>query len=178
MIQNHTLKVSNNIKISVHIICNQTFIVSASLFEKRYIRVPNFIASSKVENKLIFKSRWPEEIAFTRFIDQVACWLRLLERPFRKKIFLKGLGFKADLSENKEILNLKIGVSHPIKVFIPSNKILLKINKKIISIKGSSPAEVGDFAERIRRLRFPDSYKGKGIWYKNEIRVLKVLKKK
>lgn len=178
MTKNYSLKVPNNVKISIHIIYNKVFIVSSTYFDKRYICVPHFITSSKNGNKLIFKSKLPEETTLTKFINQMTYWLRLLERPSRKKIFLKGLGYKANLSENKEVLNLKIGLSHPTNVFILSNRIHLKINKNIIAIKGNSPTEVGDFAERIRKLRFPDSYKGKGIWYKNEIRILKVLKKK
>lgn len=178
MVQNHIFKVTGNLKISIHVICSQAFIVSSTLFDKRYIRVPNGITSSKTEDELIFKTRCQKGIAFTKFIYQATRWLRLAERPFRKKIFLKGLGYKANLSENKEILSLKIGVSHSTTVFIPSNKINLKINKKTITIKGSFPTEVGNFAEQIRRLRIPDPYKGKGIWYKNEVRVLKVLKKK
>jgi ribosomal protein L6P/L9E len=37
--------------------------------------------------------------------------------------------------------------------------------------------KVGNFANKIKSYRLPDSYKGKGIWYKNEVKILKEVKK-
>lgn len=177
MVQTKGLKLLISAEISIHTISNQIFLVSPTFLNRRYLHVPNFIAVSKIENKLFFKTS-KGKVSFIKFINSVCNWLRMSEKPFKKKIFLKGLGYKADLLEDKKVLNLKIGLSHLINVSIPSNKVSLKINKKMITIKGCSATEVGNFAEKIRRLRVPDSYKGKGIWYKNENRILKVLKKK
>lgn len=177
MTQSRHFKIPSYVKISIHIICNQIFLVSSTHLGNRYIKVPNHVTVSKSEHKVLFQSTLLRS-AFITFIESMRVWLRLSERPFKKKIFLKGLGYKANLLENKDGLNLKIGLSHLVKICIPSDKISLKINKKMITIKGCSATDVGNFAERIRKLRVPDSYKGKGIWYKNENRILKVLKKK
>jgi large subunit ribosomal protein L6 len=109
------------------------------------------------------------------FIKKFTLWFS--ERLIRKKLLLKGLGYRAILNDEK-FLDLKIGFSHSVKILIAPDKIRLKINKKTITIKGFIAADVGNFAERIRRLKLPDSYKGKGIWYKNENKILKLLKKK
>jgi ribosomal protein L6P/L9E len=178
MTQSRHFKVPSHVKISIHIICNQIFLVSSTPLGNRYIKVPNSTTVSKSEHRVLFQSKELAELPFIKFIDSVRVWLRLSERPFKKKIFLKGLGYKANLLENKNGLNLKIGLSHLVKISIPSDKISLKINKKMITIRGCSATDVGNFAERIRKLRVPDSYKGKGIWYKNENRILKILKKK
>ena len=178
MIQSNILKIPTCVKVFISIMRNQTFLVSSSLLSNRFIHVPSFITISKTEDKLLFKSKKLKEEVLLKFVSTVRVWMRLSERPSRKKFFLKGLGYKAHLSEDKKYLFLKIGLSHLVKIFTPLDKIRLKINKKMITAKGSSSTEVGNFVERIRRLRIPDSYKGKGIWYKNENRVLKVLKKK
>jgi hypothetical protein len=176
MIQSSFFRISNTLLFSIHIIKNQTFLVSSSFLNKRYLLVPKCITVLKERNKLFVKPKGMKGPSFTKFINILHIWFS--ERPVKKKILLKGLGFKAILLENNKILDLKIGLSHSVKVPIISDKMSLKINKKTITIKGSISTDIGNFAERIRRLRLPDSYKGKGIWYKNEIRTLKLLKKK
>ena len=175
-IHNINLKIPTCVKI--YLLHNQKFLVSSTFLNRKFIKIPNYVSLFKKGNELILESKNQEEKAFIQFIKKIKLWLRLIDKPFRKKIFLKGLGYKAMLLDNKTSLDLKIGFSHSIQVYIPTTKINLKINKKVITIKGCFPTEVGNFTERIRKLRVPDRYKGKGIWYKNELITLKVLKKK
>jgi len=58
-------------------------------------------------------------------------------------------------------------VNHAYKMF----------NKDVLTIEGNNATTVGNFANSVRNLKYPDSYKGKGIWYKNEFRTLKPVKK-
>jgi large subunit ribosomal protein L6 len=58
------------------------------------------------------------------------------------------------------------------------SRLNIKVNKNFIIVEGFDAVEVGNFSSKIRRLRVPDIYKGKGVWYKNEIKILKELKKK
>ena len=51
------------------------------------------------------------------------------------------------------------------------------IKKNRISIEGFNRSLVGSFAEKIKKFCFPDSYTGKGFWYKNEFKNLKQIKK-
>ena len=45
------------------------------------------------------------------------------------------------------------------------------------SVEGFDKVTVGNFVNKIRNLKFPDSYKGKGFWYKNEVIKLKEINK-
>jgi large subunit ribosomal protein L6 len=111
-------------------------------------------------------------------IVQIENWLRSVDKLCRGKLILKGLGYKANLLLNKSRLNLKLGYSHPIGLNIPTDRIRLKVIKNVITVKGHNLAEIGDFARKIRRFRAPDAYKGKGVWQKNEHKILKELRKK
>ena len=51
------------------------------------------------------------------------------------------------------------------------------MNNNILTAEGFEPDNIGNFLEKIRKLKKIDSYKGKGFWYKNESRVLKEIKK-
>ena len=62
-----------------------------------------------------------------------------------------------------------MGYSHIVKLIIP-NSINVKLESPIkITITGISKQEVGLFASRVRSIRPPEPYKGKGIRYENEI---------
>ena len=86
--------------------------------------------------------------------------------PFVKKLIVEGIGFKAEVKGVEIVLSL--GFSHQIKVAIPQG---LKVTseKGILSINGSDIEAVGAFAARIRALKKPEPYKGKGIRYETEV---------
>lgn len=109
--------------------------------------------------------------------DRILKWFNALEKPLRKKLILKGLGLKVSLSENKKFLNFKLGFSHNIFMEIPEIISLVTILKNSIVLESFNPIELGNFANKIRILRKPNIYKGKGIWYKNEKISLKPIKK-
>ena len=85
---------------------------------------------------------------------------------FEKKLELKGIGYKAELKDDKLILFL--GFSHPIEFAVPSD-IKIKIDKNIISLSGIDKVKIGQTAARIRSFRPPEPYKGKGIRYVGEV---------
>ena len=63
---------------------------------------------------------------------------------------------------------LSLGFSHQVKFPIPENiKIILE--KSIIKVSGSDKWLVGETAAKIRDLKRPEPYQGKGIRYKDEI---------
>ncbi len=90
---------------------------------------------------------------------------------FEKILELKGLGYRAQVSNKK--LTLYLGYSHPIIMILPKNiEILIEGNNTII-IRGIDKEKVGQFASSIKSKRLPEPYKGKGIIYKGEIIQLK-----
>lgn len=85
---------------------------------------------------------------------------------FIKIIHIIGIGYKFQLNNN--ILILFIGYTHSIKFDIPSDlELILETPIKLI-IKGINKVNVGLFAGKIKKIRPPEPYKGKGIFYMGE----------
>lgn len=81
--------------------------------------------------------------------------------PFVKMLDIVGVGYKADINGRNIVLN--IGFSHPVNFPVPDG-IDVKVEKQTrIILSGVLKEQVGEVAAQIRRLRPPDSYKGKGI---------------
>lgn len=99
--------------------------------------------------------------------------LRLKKKLIALSIFLIGTGFKvfkSKINKNNEII-FKIGLGHLIKVLIPEN-ISFEI-KKINEIKFFSYDKelLGSFLNFVASMRFPDSYKGRGLLISNQPKV-------
>lgn len=86
--------------------------------------------------------------------------------PFVKKLIVEGIGFKAEVKGSEIIF--AIGFSHPVKVAIPPH-LKVTAEKNIITVSGADIERVGQFAARLRSLKPPEPYKGKGIRYENEV---------
>lgn len=83
-----------------------------------------------------------------------------------KTLELVGTGFRAETSG--KLLTLNIGFSHPVKIEAPEG-INFKVEKADITVEGIDKELVGLISERIRKIRPPEPYKGKGIKYKDEV---------
>jgi large subunit ribosomal protein L6 len=90
---------------------------------------------------------------------------------FKKELEIVGVGYRADISSN--VLNLTLGYSHPIKFPLPEG-ITGKVDKQVITLEGIDKGLVGQTAAKVRKLRKPDSYKGKGVRYLGEVIKTKV----
>ncbi|MCF1685449.1 50S ribosomal protein L6 [Tetragenococcus halophilus] len=85
---------------------------------------------------------------------------------FQKSLELVGVGYRAQLQGTKLILN--VGYSQPVELETPAGiSIEVPANNQII-IKGSNKELVGKVAAKIRSIRSPEPYKGKGIRYAGE----------
>lgn len=85
---------------------------------------------------------------------------------FIKKLEINGVGYKAQVSGEKLILN--VGFSHPVEFEVPEG-ITVAVDKNIISVSGIDKQLVGEIAARIRAIKPPEPYKGKGIKYVDEV---------
>ncbi|EPP34475.1 ribosomal protein L6 [Chlamydia ibidis] len=85
---------------------------------------------------------------------------------FEKRLEMIGVGFRAAVQGS--VLDLSIGVSHPMKLAIPEELQVSVEKNTLISVKGINKQLVGEFAATIRAKRPPEPYKGKGIRYENE----------
>lgn len=86
---------------------------------------------------------------------------------FTKKLEINGVGYRAEVKGKDLVLSL--GFSHPVNFAIPEG-VLIKVNKQTeLMIEGIDKQLIGETAARIRRLRPPEPYKGKGIKYAEEV---------
>lgn len=83
-----------------------------------------------------------------------------------KKLNIVGVGYKASKQGNK--LDLALGYSHPVVLEDPAGITTEVPAQTEILVKGIEKALVGNYAAKIRALRPPEPYKGKGIRYANE----------
>ena len=84
---------------------------------------------------------------------------------FEKKLELSGVGYRAQGSGNT--LTLSVGFSHPV-VIKADQGIIFTVVENIITISGSDKVIIGDIAAKVRAIRPPEPYKGKGIKYVGE----------
>lgn len=86
---------------------------------------------------------------------------------FVKILDMKGVGYKANV--DKDTLVLNVGYSHPVRIQAPSGIKFQVETNTIIRIIGIDKEAVGLVAQRIRAIRPPEPYKGKGIMYRGEV---------
>lgn len=90
---------------------------------------------------------------------------------YSKTLNIVGVGYKAELKGTNLLLN--IGYSHPI-YFVPPQDVKLQVPTPTqITISGIDKQLVGQVAAKIRSIRKPEPYKGKGIKYSDEVIVRK-----
>lgn len=83
-----------------------------------------------------------------------------------KKLELIGTGYRAEAGNNN--LTLTVGYSHPVKLTAPEG-ISFKVEKNVIILEGIDKEVVGQMSAKIRNVRPPEPYKGKGIKYVGEV---------
>ncbi len=85
---------------------------------------------------------------------------------FTKNLEIVGVGYRFYLKD--KTLTINAGFSHPVLIQIPDNLEIEGISNNEIIIKGIDKQAVGELAAKIRKVRPPEPYKGKGIRYKGE----------
>lgn len=89
-----------------------------------------------------------------------------VSRGFEKKLEIHGVGYRAE-SKGKQVI-FQLGYSHPIDFAVPDG-ITIGVEKQTqLLVTGVDKELVGETAARIRALRPPEPYKGKGIRYSGE----------
>jgi len=86
---------------------------------------------------------------------------------FEKKLQITGVGYRAQLSGKDLVLNM--GYSHPVKMVPPEGLSLTVESPTSVIVSGTQKDMVGEFAAKIRSVRPPEPYKGKGIAYAGEV---------
>lgn len=88
-----------------------------------------------------------------------------ITKGYEKKLELVGVGFRGRIEGRDLILN--VGFANSVKV-TPPEGISISVIEGIIAVSGIDKQLVGDVASKIREIKIPDPYKGKGIRYLGE----------
>ena len=86
---------------------------------------------------------------------------------FEKRLNITGVGYRAQLDGKDLVLNM--GYSHPVKMITPDELAVKVESPTSVLVTGTQKDLVGEFAAKIRAVRPPEPYKGKGIAYEGEI---------
>jgi large subunit ribosomal protein L6 len=98
------------------------------------------------------------------------------DRKLIKRFVLKGLGSRF-FSNEANIISFKIGFSHLIEFKLPRSLSFSIPEKNKLYVFGYDLNSLGNFYKKIRKLKHPNPYTGKGILLKNEKILLKPIKK-
>ncbi len=94
-----------------------------------------------------------------------------VDQGFKKQLIVEGVGYRAEVSN--KLLTLNVGYSNPVKFDLPDT-VKASVDKETITLESLDKELLGLTAARIRSIRKPEPYKGKGIRYADEHIVRKV----
>lgn len=89
---------------------------------------------------------------------------------FKKTLLVEGVGYRVNIAGNK--ISLSVGYSNPVDFILPTMVTATTANNQII-LESIDKDLLGQIAAKIRDIRKPEPYKGKGIRYENEYIVRK-----
>lgn len=125
----------------------------------------------------VLSTQDPERIPLTGTLRAiVANMVHGVSEGFERKLELVGVGFRAAVQG--KVLNLTLGFSHAVNFPIPDGISMETPSQTEITIRGIDRQKVGQVAAKIRGIRPPEPYKGKGVRYVGEQIVMKEGKKK
>ena len=97
-------------------------------------------------------------------------------KGYEKNLELSGVGYRASIKDKK--LNLQLGFSHDINFDIPEDVKIIVEKQTLIKISGFDKQQVGEIAAKVKSIRPPEPYKGKGIKEQGQYILRKEGKKK
>ena len=86
---------------------------------------------------------------------------------YTKNLEIVGVGYRVQARGND--LEFALGFSHPVPVAAPDGITFAVQTPTRFSVSGIDKQQVGEVAAKIRKLRKPDPYKGKGVRYQGEV---------
>ncbi|MBJ7899069.1 MAG: 50S ribosomal protein L6 [Cyanobacteria bacterium RI_101] len=89
-----------------------------------------------------------------------------VDKGFERRLDIQGVGYRAQAQGNKLILN--VGYSKPVEMIMPEGIQVAVENNTLVIVSGINKELVGNMAAKIRAVRPPEPYKGKGIRYQGE----------
>ena len=89
-----------------------------------------------------------------------------VSKGYSKGLEIIGVGYRFQVRGTELVINA--GYSHPVTIKIPQGLTIETVSNTEITVNGIDKELVGEFAAKVRKVRKPEPYKGKGIRYKDE----------
>ncbi|MFH1529781.1 MAG: 50S ribosomal protein L6 [Pseudomonadota bacterium] len=99
-----------------------------------------------------------------------------LDKGYMRRLEIHGIGYKVEMEGLA--VKLTVGFSHPVVFSAPEGVVLSVPNATTVEMRSVDKQLVGETAAKLRRIRPPEPYKGKGIRYSTENVKKKVAKGK
>jgi len=96
----------------------------------------------------------------------VANMVQGVSQGFQKSLEIVGVGYRAQVSAQKVVL--QVGYSHPVEITAPPGITFQGEGTNKVIVSGIDKELVGEIAAKLRAVRPPDHYKGKGVRYSGE----------
>jgi large subunit ribosomal protein L6 len=96
----------------------------------------------------------------------VANMVEGVSQGFSRKLEIVGVGYRAQVQGNKLVVSA--GYSHPVEMVPPDGVTFAVENNTTVIVSGADKELVGNEAAKVRAIRPPEPYKGKGIKYEGE----------
>jgi large subunit ribosomal protein L6 len=90
-----------------------------------------------------------------------------VSRGFTRVLDINGVGYRAEVKGQE--IHMTLGYSHPVVFPLPAGVAAAVERQVIITLSGADRQVLGETAAKIRSLRPPEPYKGKGIKYREEV---------
>lgn len=169
------IQLSPNITVNEIKVNKIRYIIIKHTFIATYLKFPPGLVFIKKGDQLLFNdnnnvSKYPKNLFFRLFNQALSFHY--------KSVRLNGIGLKVKYDPIFNTLELKLGLSHIIKLSLPKHITKVTISKNIVSFVSYDIIGLGNFLISIKKLKAVNIYKGSGISYKKEKIVLKKIKKK
>lgn len=129
-------------------------------------KIPSGVEVKIEDGKVLVKAETDNARALSGLTRAtIANMIKGTTEGFEKKLELTGVGYRAQASGNN--LTLNVGYSHPV-IIKADQTITFSVSENVITVAGVDKALVGDVASKVRAVRPPEPYKGKGIKYQGE----------
>lgn len=132
-------------------------------------KIPNGVDVKSAEGRLTVSLKKKDDeglkpsLGLTRAM--ISNMITGVSRGFEKKLELSGVGYRAQVAGQD--LTISVGFSHTVKITAAPG-LSFAVAENIITISGTDKDLVGNMAAKIRAIKPPEPYKGKGIKYQNE----------
>jgi large subunit ribosomal protein L6 len=96
----------------------------------------------------------------------VANMIKGVSEGFSRRLEIVGVGYRAQVQGRKLVVSA--GYSHPVELVAPEGITFAVENNTLVTVSGHDKELVGNEAAKVRNIRPPEPYKGKGIKYQGE----------